>query len=291
MRLSTSYVSLLAVVAHGPSVLDAFTAGAGGCMTGRGCNPNITAGTFVQGGFSVGIDEESFPLRAPLEIGRVYNISVQGPDFRGVLIKSNSLGVSMQPTDTLLQPSVPCDGQGYQGITQVDAALKDKVQGEFMCLEAGTHDVGITIVVANNFQEGSIYYSTEFSIDCGENLPVPTEMPVATIVPTNESITGPTVLPFPTVEPTGQMGVTVSPTDNATASDIPFEFNETDKPPLDINETNTPVTDVGQSAPMVTGSTSGVDTTTPSPSSATSTITTLWLSFGAVAAVVVVGTI
>jgi hypothetical protein len=333
MRFLSLSVNLLAVFAYGPSVIDAFSTGAGGCMAGQAAvggahlaNPNIVTGTLVQGAFSVAVGDEPFPLSAPLVIGEPYTITVQGPAFRGVLIMSDSSDVSLTPVDNLLQNSIACDALGYPGITHVNSEFKDEVTGEIVCSGAGTQNVGVTVVVANNFQEGSLYYYTGFTIDCGEStaatqapsetelptgtdlpvespIPLPTESPVAADI--TEATPEPTDLPLPTSAPTVAMTVvTMSPTDNATATDMPTDLNETDVPTLEVSETEAPVGPVGSTetesptgpvgaaeteppsvapvAPEVP--TVGADATTPPPSSAPSTTVTLLLSLGAAAA-------
>jgi hypothetical protein len=238
MRFSRLSVTLfVAAIALSPSATNAFSTGAGGCMAGQAAvggghlaNPNIVTGTLAQGGFSVSVDAEAFPLTESLEIGETYSITVQGPDFRGVLIMSSSDGVSLTPTDALLQPSLACDALGFPGITHVSSEFKAEATGEFVCLAAGTHNVGVTVVVSNNNQEGSMYYYTGFPIECGESiaateppietdLPAQTELPMVTDPPMETDPPVITVMPVQTDPPV----ITVMPvqTDPPVVTEMP----------------------------------------------------------------------
>lgn len=239
MRFSASTVLLLAAAASTtPSAVTAFSTGAGGCSAGGPspggghlANPNIMTGDLVQGGYSFSIDGEPLPLTAPLQVGESYDMEVGGPDFRGVLIMSASPNVDLVPTTATLQPAAACAGTGV-GITHVNPEFKQVAEGSFTCTGPGTVELGVNVVVANNFQEGSIYYYTGFTVQCTDGAgSAATEDPTSTAPPTNATTT-----PEATEDPTA----TAVPTEDVT-SDVTLEstnftdsmFNETDVPTTD----------------------------------------------------------
>jgi hypothetical protein len=253
MRFLTFPVNFLVVVAYGPSCIDAFSAGAGGCMAGEAAVggshlanfPSLT-GSLVDSGFSVVVDETTFPSSVSLEIGEEHTIYVRGSQFRGVLIMSDASpdDVSLTPFDDLLQESAACDTLGYPGITHTTPDFKTEVEGVLVCITEGTYNIGVTVVVSNNAQEGSTYYYTGFPLVCGGG--------------GGGGTTG-TVAPG---------ALSVAPA-------------EAEIPVIGGSETTTP-------PGLDTDSPPGSETMTPPPSSATSTTATLLLSFGAATAAVVV---
>jgi hypothetical protein len=248
MRFSTLPVSFLGAIAYGSSSIDAFSAGAGGCTAGEAAvgatHLSITptnTGTLGDGGFSVVVDETTFPSSVSLEVGEEHTIYVRGSQFRGVLIMSDASpdDVSLSPFDNLLQESTACDGAGYPGITHTNSDLKSEVEGVLFCLTEGTYNIGVTVVVSNNAQEGSTYYYTGFPLVCGG----------------------------------GGGGVTA--TENPVTPGAPSMAPAEAEIPVIGGDTTTTPPAVETTAPP------GSETTTPPASNATSTSKTLLLSLGA----------
>ncbi|KAG7339567.1 hypothetical protein IV203_025095 [Nitzschia inconspicua] len=303
MRFSTASLLLLAST---PGVT-AFPTGAGGCVAGAPSvggshlsNPTIMTGSLVNGAYSVALDGAALPPRGPLLVGESYDIAVRGPAFRGVLIMSASPNVDLTPSTAALQPAAACAGVGV-GITHVNSDFKDAINGTITCLGPGPVTMGINVVVANNNQEGSIYYFSDVTVECSDaTQPDSTEDPSADIAATEDP--SPEVVatedPSPEVvateDPSADIAATEDPSDlstdvpmNDTMTDIPTDFNETLAPDFDDDESLPPVvapTDAPVATPTADGSAAPV-AAIEAPSSA-NTLTTPLLGLGATAVAV-----
>lgn len=157
----------------------------------RGGIPPRT-GPLSDGGFIITIDGVTLDPATPLEITAGVNHDVTftsesgSQPFRGVLgiIHSSSYNFTFTNFgrgDSLdLQDSVPCsDIKGLAGVTHIDRNTKTAVTGRLnIPVNIDEVKLDINMVIANNEEQGSVYYYTQFLLKVTGATEAPSPAPV-----------------------------------------------------------------------------------------------------------------
>ena len=183
------------------TTVTAFSQGAGRCVVGEAAPASIhlsgtpTTGSLSDGGYSVSVNGESVTGSVTLTglVGTPFDVSIAGPDFRGVLIM-----VAGQP-DSVLAPGPGLQlnvvGQGCPGtasITHTGPDIKQVALGTVTVDAPLETTLELNIVVQNSNGVSTYYYSQIGLVVTDEEVadtdaPEPTAAPVAaTLAPVVE---------------------------------------------------------------------------------------------------------
>jgi hypothetical protein len=217
----------------------AFSTGAGGCTTGGAVgqthlNSPMT-GLLSVGGFQVLLDDTT-PLDpttpTPITVSQMYSLSIvpsAGATFRGALFRVVGTGVNLQPAANAVVATACTDAAG---VTHSSPDPKTEFKATLQVDGTVATTVDVTVVVANNGDEGSIYYYSQFSLQptdaAGAPMATSTEVPVA--APTMDApaptVAEPTETPVAAVVPTAEPADMVVPTGTPVAVSEPVPVME-----------------------------------------------------------------
>ena len=198
---------LLALLSTGRSVV-AFSSGAGRCVVGEAAPLGLhltgdpATGTLDDGGYTIIVGGETVTNGGSVAqtVGTAFDIVLEGPDFRGVLIM-----VAGQP-DTVIVPgaglqlnTIGTDCSGTASITHTDSELKQTASGSVTLDEPLSTTLELNVVVQNSGGLSTFYYS-QVDLSVIEETAAPTNSPVAT--PTSSPVVPLTISPVAATPPT-----------------------------------------------------------------------------------------
>jgi uncharacterized surface protein with fasciclin (FAS1) repeats len=223
-HLACVLVALLAERSH------AFSSGAGQCLIGSASpsglhltQPSITTGALSDGGYSITVNGQTVGAgdTATASVGVTFDITLAGPDFKGVLIL-----VAGQEDTVIIQPgpdlALALNCAGVAAITHTSTVAKTSVGGAVTMEAAVATTLELNIVVSNSNGVSTYYYS-QVMLDVVEPAVAAGPTAAPTVVPTAPvggiSSTGPPDTSngtTPTLAPTGSGSNTTTTTTTTT---------------------------------------------------------------------------
>lgn len=167
----------------------AFPNGAGACPRGQaaplGFHPPSSSGenSIEQAGYELFINGGPVnPGNEPaVEAGESYELALSGSiPFRGYLFRGESADGSFSLFSNQGQVANACMQDTEVGITHDDNSLKNSVTVVFEPTQDGTFLLDLSVVTANNANDGSIYSYTAYSfpIQPAQSIAVPVSPPI-----------------------------------------------------------------------------------------------------------------
>jgi hypothetical protein len=172
------------VVAHFGGMLagaDAYSSGAGQCIGGMAAvgAPHMTStavtGSLSDGRLVVAFNSRMFNgLDFCVETGADYTLLIQAPDgsFRGALIRASSADGAEFTLEPRVngQVAMACNDDGVLGVTHTSNAIKTELGATLFIATAGTVTLDVTVVRANNANDGSIYFYSRYTLTAEDTL-------------------------------------------------------------------------------------------------------------------------
>lgn len=290
MKLLIFFFLISLCVNNGSNLALAFPNTAGGCATGGAVGDshltNPTTGPLATGSFQVFLDATTAlqpDTPAAVTPSQVYTLSIvpsNGAAFRGALIRVADIGANLEP-GTNAQVATMCTDAA--GVSHMDNELKTDFKATIQVSGTANVILDVTVVVANNGSEGSIYYYSQFELQPLDATSTPmatpiaapvavptmmtetpvaepmmTEAPAATnVAPTSVpiSMVEPTVTPLAAIEPTGTPStepISYAPVMDQTQSKAPVgeETMESNAPSIGSMNMTMNMTDTNNTTPM-----------------------------------------